>query len=93
MTMAEALQAAVATHAKREETGFDQAALDEAARTGLANGEFEESEDEAGTVVEEFYPDEDFHNESEGQLKPTLADKLGNKVSRSTSTSVQEVAP
>ena len=92
MTMAEALQVASDTHAKREEAGFDQAALDEAARTGLANGEFEETEDEAVTVVDEFYPDDD-GNESEGKLKPTLADKLGNKLSRSTSTSVQEVAP
>lgn len=38
--------------------GLDQAALDEAARQGLALGEFEESEEEEGVeVVEEFYPE------------------------------------
>lgn len=36
--------------------GLDQAALDEAARQGLALGEFEESEEEGVEVVEEFYP-------------------------------------
>ena len=38
--------------------GLDQAALDEAARQGLALGDFEESEEEGVKVVEEFYPDE-----------------------------------
>ncbi|WP_298209286.1 phage capsid protein [Acidovorax sp.] len=37
--------------------GLDQAALDEAARQGLALGEFEESEEEGAGIVEEFYPD------------------------------------
>ncbi|WP_133493424.1 hydrolase or metal-binding protein [Alcanivorax sp. 24] len=37
--------------------GFDQAALDAAARAGLANGAFEYSEDEGLEVVEEFPPD------------------------------------
>lgn len=36
--------------------GFDQAALDEAARQGLAQGAFEESAEEGAAVVEEFYP-------------------------------------
>lgn len=35
--------------------GFDQAALDEAARQGLALGEFEEFPEEGAAVVEEFY--------------------------------------
>ena len=93
LTMAEALQAASDIRVKREEAGFDQAALDEAARTGLANGEFEETEDEAGTVVDEFYPDDEVHSESEGTLRPTLADKLGSKLTRQNSTVTQEVAP
>lgn len=37
--------------------GLDQAALDEAARQGLALGEFEESEEEGAGIVEEFYPE------------------------------------
>ena len=86
MTMAEALQVASDTHARREEGGFDQAALDEAARTGLANGEFEETEDEVGTVVEEFYPNEGLACDSDPQSKqtPSLIDKLGSKLSVQT---------
>lgn len=45
--------------------GLNQAALDEAARQGLALGEFEESEEEAAGVVEEFYPDSDDSNQRE----------------------------
>ena len=37
--------------------GFQQRALDEAARQGLALGEFEESDEDGATVVQEFYPD------------------------------------
>lgn len=46
--------------------GLDQAALDEAARQGLALGEFEESEEEGVEVVEEFYPDSDADGDREG---------------------------
>jgi hypothetical protein len=38
--------------------GLDQAALDEAARQGFANGAFEDSPDDAPAIVEEFYPSE-----------------------------------
>ena len=58
LTLAEAIAQARAEHAARVEAGFDQDALDEAARTGLANGAFEESEEEGEAVVEEFYPSE-----------------------------------
>lgn len=44
--------------------GFQQEALDEAARRGLALGEFEESEEEGAVVVQEFYPD--FEDEAHG---------------------------
>ena len=83
MTMEAALQAAVEIHDKRQESGFDQSALDDAARTGLANGEFEETEDEAGTVVDEFYPEEVLGGgcETQGTQRPSLADKLGSKLS------------
>jgi hypothetical protein len=46
--------------------GLDQAALDEAARQGLALGEFEESEEEGVEVVEEFYPDGGADGDREG---------------------------
>ena len=41
---------------RRKQLGFDQWALDEAAREGYAAGAFEESEEEGVGVVEEFYP-------------------------------------
>lgn len=38
-------------------SGFDQAALDEAARAGFANGAFEELKEDTAAVVDEFYPE------------------------------------
>lgn len=57
VTMAQAIAAARAECEDRRASGFDQAALEEAARQGLALGAFEESEEEGAAVVEEFYPD------------------------------------
>lgn len=51
-TLAHAQQMAL----DRQEVGFDQHALDQAARQGFANGDFEEQEEDAISVVEEFYP-------------------------------------
>lgn len=42
--------------AQRQAAGFDQTALDAAARQGFASGSFEDTPDEAGAIVEEFYP-------------------------------------
>ena len=56
MDMAEALQAAGDLDAQRQNTGFDQVALDEAARRGFSNGAFEDSEEDSGAVIEEFFP-------------------------------------
>lgn len=58
MTMAEAIASAKAECELRKNSGFDQVALDEAARQGFAAGAFEESEEDGSAVVEEFYPDE-----------------------------------
>ena len=60
----------------------DQAALDEAARQGLALGEFEESEEEGVEVVEEFYPDSDTDGDSGAAQAPapiSLRGKLHRK--------------
>lgn len=43
---------------ERQASGFDQAALDQAARLGFANGAFEDNEDDGSAVVEEFFPTE-----------------------------------
>jgi len=58
MTMADAIASAKAESESRKNSGFDQVALDEAARQGFAAGAFEESEEDGAAVVEEFYPDE-----------------------------------
>lgn len=41
----------------REEVGFDQKALDRAAKQGFANGFFEDQEEDIAAVVDEFYPE------------------------------------
>lgn len=83
MTMAEAIGSAKVQSAERNVLGFDQVALDQAARQGFAEGAYEESEEEGAAVVEEFYPDE-FEGGSPGKaastgIKPGLADKLNQK--------------
>jgi len=51
-----ALAQAQELDARRRAAGFDQAALDAAARAGFANGAFEDSPDERAAIAEEFYP-------------------------------------
>jgi hypothetical protein len=57
-TLAQALQAARTEVQARQASGFDQAALDQAARGGFAAGAFEESVEEGAAVVEEFFPED-----------------------------------
>ena len=81
MTLEAALQEAQAIEAQRQQAGFDQAALDEAARLGLSQGAFEESAEEGGDVVEEFFPVEGESDVAGPEIgrdsgRPTLMDKL-----------------
>ena len=65
-----------------QQTGFDQKALDRAAKAGFANGAFEDSAEESIDVVEEFYPDAPEHPPGEQNVANapvTLADKLQAK--------------
>ena len=55
MTLEAALQTARQGAQQRKAAGWDQAALDQAAAAGLANGAFEEGEEEGVSVVEEFF--------------------------------------
>jgi hypothetical protein len=83
MSLADAVNAARTEHDVRKASGFDQAALDEAARQGFAQGVFEESEEEGAAVAEEFFPPE-----SDGDPGPPagveshvdLAGKLAHKL-------------
>lgn len=55
MPLEEVLNEAKQRHEARQLAGFDQAALDAAARQGFGNGAFEDSEEEVASVVEEFF--------------------------------------
>lgn len=86
LTLAQALDAARLETQARIDSGFDQSALDAAARAGFAAGAFEESAEEGIAVVEEFYAD-DFGKvaASESQSSPGgfgLAQKLDRKWSQ-----------
>lgn len=84
MSVDEALAEARLVEQERQVSGFDQAALDTVARVGLSYGAFEDSEDEAGTVVEEFFTEATGSEISESaaaisKVRPTLAEKLESK--------------
>ncbi|WP_341303189.1 hydrolase or metal-binding protein [Pseudomonas sp. TMP25] len=81
MDMTEALQAANELDAQRVRTGFDQTALDEAARRGFSNGAFEDSEEDSSVVIEEFFSSPDTasintQNEAPQPSPCSLAGKL-----------------
>jgi len=82
----DALSEAREIEARRLAAGFDQQALEQAAREALANGAFEDSEDEGAEVVEEFFaqePPEQREAEKTGRAVPggrPLIDKLGEKI-------------
>lgn len=89
LTLEAAIQEARKRDAQRRSTGFDQDALDEAARQGFANGTLEELEEDVPAVVEEFYPPSEtgdaVESESEevGRSAPTnLRGRLEAKMGR-----------
>jgi len=88
MEMTEALQAANELDAQRQAAGFDQTALDEAAQRGFGNGAFEDSEEDAGAVAEEFYPTEESPSPAtstpQRSAKASLAEKLDAQAQRLT---------
>lgn len=73
--------------ARRRAAGFDQVALDAAARAGFANGAFEDSIEESTAVAEEFYPTEsgdggshaDGHDNAGAPAMPSLKDRLDQR--------------
>lgn len=88
MDMAEALQVANELDAQRQAAGFDQAALDKAAQRGFTNGAFEDTEEDVGAIVEEFYPVEESQspvaNTPPRSAKNNLAEKLEAQAQRHT---------
>ncbi|ALY86948.1 hydrolase or metal-binding protein [Pseudomonas aeruginosa] len=87
MDMTEALLSANELDVQRQAAGFDQTALDEAAQRGFGNGAFEDSEEDAGAVAEEFYPAEEspsaFPQTRQHSSTASLAEKLEARAQRS----------
>lgn len=90
MTLEEAITQAKVTDSQRKASGFNQAALDEAARLGFANAAFEEDDEEVPAILEEFYNDATPPTTSDEQQaeaastptpeqKPDLAEKLNRR--------------
>lgn len=70
---------------ERTASGFNQEALDAAARLCLSNGTFEDSEDEASEVAKEFFAATDGGDRNNGsgtstKTRPSLIEKLDRKV-------------
>lgn len=81
--------------ARRKAAGFNQVALDEAAKAGFANGAFEDSPEEFAAVVEEFYPEPTDGSTDAGSPvtpeaanAPTLREKLDRKAALLGGTAV-----
>ncbi|CAH0441065.1 recombination directionality factor [Ralstonia pseudosolanacearum] len=87
-TLEETLTQARELDGRRKASGFDQTALDAAARLGFANGAFEDSSEEATAIADEFYPDaperapEPDEPEQADAVLPTLRDKLDRKAAQ-----------
>lgn len=85
MSVEEALHAARQLDESRQVAGFDQVALDAAARQGFDNGTFEEDGEEGSRLVEEFFPEADAHPgqpEKPTTTKSSLAEKLESQARR-----------
>lgn len=85
LTLEEAIAEARKLDEGRRANGFNQEALDEAARNGFANGSFEELAEDVLTVVEEFYPTSesaDSPGEFSRESPVSLHERLEKKVAR-----------
>lgn len=86
-TIEEALAEAKRIDDERQTSGFDQAALDQAARLGFANGAFEDNEEDGACVVEEFFSNEGTqpHVKINTQTRPQPHSKTTETVTESES--------
>ena len=89
-TLEEAIRQARETDDRRKAAGFDQAALDQAARTGFNRGAFEESVEDGSAVAEEFYagavPQEARESGAVERDTPKPASALRQKLDRRAAT-------
>ena len=82
MKMSEAISFAKVHAQERIECGFDQAGLDDAARACLSEGGFEETSEEMGAVLEEFFPPDNTESEQETGTTVTVSNGLADKLRR-----------
>jgi len=85
LTLEQAIAQARERDEQRRTSGFDQGALDEAARKGFANGAFEELEEDVPAVVEEFYAERsgELGTETSAAPKSELKSRLEARVAAS----------
>lgn len=91
-TLEQTLAEAQRVEEERQQSGFDQKALDKAAKAGFANGAFEDSAEESVDVVEEFYPPTTAGGRSATDGAMTLAEKLQAQSLPEEPTSASPVA-
>lgn len=98
VSLEDAVIQAKAEAAKQEVAGINITALESAARSALANGAFEDSEEEIPAIVEEFYPEAIIGQDGErpdvergnlanvetASIRPKLSDRLSAKVKSET---------
>ena len=82
-SLADAVAQGQMLNSQRQQAGLHQAALDEAARAGLAMGAFEEDPDEGLDAVQEFYPEGEV---PDGDSPAPVAAEGASRSSRSSSS-------
>jgi len=83
LTLEQAILEAKEMEERRRLSGFDQSALDEAARQGFANGAFEDMAEDVPSVIEEFYPEAESSGARMDQdASHSLSSRLEAKVAR-----------
>jgi hypothetical protein len=93
LTLGEAIARARELDDQRKASGFDQTALDEAARIGFSNGAFEESGEDTRAVAEEFYPEAESAGETGAESDGGAAsNSLKDKLERKAATLTREAA-
>ncbi len=63
---------------ERQSSGYDQNALDTAAKIGFDNGRLEDTEEDFESITEEFYPELNTQNPT-NSVNPTLSQKLAKQ--------------
>src|SRR5690606_13019941 len=96
VTLKDAVSNAQAIDSELSEHGFDQAALEAAAKLGYVNSAFEIDSDEAFAVVEEFYPvetgDSGHHQDAHGHLNDRLTNHDVTSIEQGLRQSVTAVS-